>query len=138
MTVVCDGIAPISTPSPDEFDAKSGKDDSPAALSELRQQCLGQFRGKCIQLCQPRGRNLDSLFLPNKEFMPVALNPHAEVPSNQISRRTKNAEASTNRRGSQQRRAIPFPRTNVVRIHRKRHDLEASNMQPLQNRHLLR
>ena len=138
MTVVCDGIAPISTPSLDELDAKSGKDDSPAAFLELRQQCFGQFRGKRIQLRQSRGRNLDSLFLPNEEFVPVALKSHAEVPTNQISRHTKNAEASTNRRRSQQGRTIPFPRANVVRIHRKRHDLEAGNMQPLQNRHLLR
>jgi hypothetical protein len=138
MTIVCDGIAPNSTPSLDQFDAKSGNADSPAAFLELRQQCFAQFRGKRIQLRQSRGRNLDSLLLPNEEFTPVAPNPHAEVPTNQISRRTKNAEGSANRPRSQQRRAIPFPGANVVRIHWKCDDLEAGDMQPLQNGHLLR
>src|SRR5580692_3416124 len=138
MITVCDGIAPNSTPSLDEFDAKSGKNDSPAAFLELRQQRLGQFRGESVQLRQSRGRNLDSLLLPNEEFTSVAPNPHAEVPTNQISSRTKNAKASANRPRSQQRRAIPFPGADVVRIHRECHDLEAGNMQPLQSGHLLR
>jgi hypothetical protein len=137
MTVVCDGIAPNSTPSLDDFDAEGDKDDSAAAFLELRQQRFGQFRGKRIQFRQSRGRNLDPLLLPNEEFTPVAPNPHAEVPTNQISGRTKNVEASANRR-SQQRRTIRFPGANIVRIHRKRHNLEPGNMQPLQNGHLLR
>ena len=40
MVIVCDGIAPNSTPSLEKLDAKSAKDDSRAALLELREQRL--------------------------------------------------------------------------------------------------
>src|ERR1700689_826511 len=137
MAVVCDGIAPNSTPSLGRFDAKRGEDDSYAAFLDLRQQGVSQFLGKRIQLRQPRGCDPEALLLPTEEFEPIPPNSHAEVPANQICRRTKNAE-SARRRRSQQRRALSLSRADIVRIHRKRHNLKASQMQPLQSRHLLR
>src|SRR5580704_18334153 len=115
MVIVCDGIAPNSTPSLARFDAKKCRTDSRVAFLELRQQRLCQFRGKRVQLRQPRSRDLEALFFPREEFAAVASQPHAEVSANQISRRTKNVEAPRCRR-SKQRRAIPFPRPHIVRI----------------------
>src|SRR5580693_4300819 len=137
MAVVCDEMAPNSTPSLERFDAKRGKDDSYAAFLDLRQQRVGQIRGKRIQLRQPRSRNLETLFLPYEQIAPIPTHANAEVPANQICRRTKNAE-SARRRRSQQGRAISLSRADIVRIHRKRHNLKISQLQPLQNRHLPR
>src|SRR5271156_7100343 len=118
MAVVCDGTPPNSTPSPALFDAGVAPADSlrwrgiflKAALSrsdlprgrrvrrknrlELRQKCLRQFGGEGGEFGQPRRRDFEALFLPDEEFAPVAPHPHAEVPANQISRRTENVEAA--------------------------------------------
>src|SRR5580692_11935775 len=118
MAVVCDGIAPNSTPSLGRFDAEHGEDDSYAAFLDRWQQRVSQFRGKRVQLRQPRACGLEALFFPHEEFAPITPNSHAEVPANQIRRRTKNAE-SARRRRSQQRRALSLSRADIVRIHRK-------------------
>src|SRR5271156_4206197 len=132
MAVVCDGTPPNSTPSLALFDAGLAPADSlrwreiflKAALArsdlprrrrvrrenrlELRQECLRQFGGECGEFGQPRMRNFESLFLPHEEFAPVAPHTNAEVPANQIRRRTENVEAAGCRRCKQRRtRALP-------------------------------